>query len=45
MADNAAERLLLYEDIDSWLRGYKTYDQDGYEAISQNRVIAAFLRK
>ena len=44
MEDKAAENFLLFGDMQSWLRGYRRNDPEGFEAISKHRLIAEFIR-
>jgi len=45
MADEAAERFMKFGDMESWLRGYRNSDPDGFNEIAKNRLIGAFVRE
>jgi len=45
MEDDAAQELVKYEGIEEWLRGYRTNDSEGFEAVCANRVVAAYLKQ
>ena len=45
MQDDAAQRLMNYQGIEEWLRGYRTADPEGFEAVCNNRVVAAYLKE
>lgn len=45
MADEAAEQLILFDGIVEWFRGYERSRPDDFAELSENRVVAEFLRE